>query len=100
LKNLVGSPIQPSELRSYSTANGFSRLRGKRVKPFIKRAASWRHIYGAAWLGGIGFTLSLFVTSLAFTDAASIEAAKIGILTASALSAVGAAVVLMGKRGD
>ncbi|MGH2582732.1 MAG: Na+/H+ antiporter NhaA [Anaerolineales bacterium] len=64
------------------------------------RGLSWQHIYGAAWLGGIGFTLSLFVTSLAFTDAASVAAAKIGILTASAISAVGAAVVLMRKREE
>ena len=64
------------------------------------RGLKWRHIYGAAWLGGIGFTLSIFVTSLAFTDQGSIDAAKIGILTASLISAAGAAVVLISKKED
>src|SRR3990172_8483152 len=58
------------------------------------RGLRWRHIYGAAWLGGIGFTMSLFITSLAFTDPNLVTSAKIGILTASALSAIGATLVL------
>ena len=58
------------------------------------RGLRWRHIYGAAWLGGIGFTMSLFITSLAFTDPEAVTAAKIGILVASALSAIGATLVL------
>ena len=69
----------------------FSRL-GVAAKP---RGLRWRHIYGAAWLGGIGFTMSLFITSLAFQDEDLVIAAKIGILTASALSAVGGALILL-----
>ncbi|MEP7262131.1 MAG: Na+/H+ antiporter NhaA [Usitatibacter sp.] len=48
----------------------------------------WRHVLGAAWLGGIGFTMSLFVAQLAFTDASVVAQAKLGILLASAISAV------------
>ncbi|HEY4718662.1 MAG TPA: Na+/H+ antiporter NhaA [Anaerolineales bacterium] len=59
------------------------------------RGLGWRHIYGAAWLGGIGFTMSLFITSLAFTDPDLVTSAKIGILTASALSAIGATLVMV-----
>lgn len=70
----------------------FSRL-GLVARPHGLR---WRHIYGAAWLGGIGFTMSLFITDLAFADPALILAAKLGILTASIISAIGAAVVLLG----
>ena len=51
---------------------------------------NWGHISGAALLGGIGFTVSLFITGLAFTDVPEVEAeAKIGILVASALAGVG-----------
>ncbi len=43
----------------------------------------WRHVYGAAWLGGIGFTMSLFIANLAFNEAAALSSAKLGILSAS-----------------
>ncbi|MBN1662467.1 MAG: Na+/H+ antiporter NhaA, partial [Deltaproteobacteria bacterium] len=47
----------------------------------------WRHILGAAWLGGIGFTMSLFIAQLAFINApVLVEDAKLGIFIASALS--------------
>ena len=47
----------------------------------------WRHLLGAAWLAGIGFTMSLFISQLAFSDAGLVEEAKLGILLGSALSA-------------
>ena len=44
---------------------------------------NWRMITGVGFLAGIGFTMALFITDLAFKDAAAIDAAKIGILFAS-----------------
>jgi len=44
---------------------------------------NWRHIYGAGWLAGIGFTMSLFISDLAFSDGSLVDAAKLGILVAS-----------------
>lgn len=49
---------------------------------------SWSHIIGAAWLGGIGFTMSLFIAQLAFTDEQFIVQAKLGVLLASAIAAI------------
>jgi Na+:H+ antiporter, NhaA family len=49
----------------------------------------WRHMLGAGLIGGIGFTMSLFITNLAFaSDPHHINDSKLGILTASLLSAV------------
>jgi NhaA family Na+:H+ antiporter len=48
----------------------------------------WRHVYGAAWLGGIGFTMSLFIATLAFAGSALLSSAKLGILGASLVAGV------------
>lgn len=44
---------------------------------------SWRHLHGCAWLCGIGFTMSLFIAGLAFTDPASLDLAKVAVLAGS-----------------
>jgi NhaA family Na+:H+ antiporter len=49
---------------------------------------SWRHIYGAAFLAGIGFTMSIFISSLAFVDDGFVQISKVGIFAASFLSAI------------
>jgi NhaA family Na+:H+ antiporter len=54
----------------------------------LPRGVSWRHIYGAAWLGGIGFTMSLFVGALAFGESPALALSKIGILSASVIAGV------------
>jgi NhaA family Na+:H+ antiporter len=53
----------------------------------LPAGASWRSIIGVAALAGIGFTVSIFITGLAFTDVARQNEAKVGILVASALAA-------------
>ncbi len=61
--------------------------------------ASWRELYGVAILCGIGFTMSLFIGLLAFTDPAQIAETKLAVLIGSMLSAlVGAVVLLWPKR--
>lgn len=49
---------------------------------------NWRHLTGAAWLGGIGFTMSLFIGGMAFSDPQHFEDAKLGILASSLLAAL------------
>lgn len=66
----------------------------------LPTGVQWKHLLGAAWLGGIGFTMSLFIAQLAFDDAAMIEESKLGILAGSAISAVvGLAWLLVASRG-
>jgi Na+:H+ antiporter, NhaA family len=50
--------------------------------------ASWRSLYGVAILGGIGFTMSLFIGALAFDDAARETQVRLGVLAGSLLSAL------------
>ncbi|MHB1021497.1 MAG: Na+/H+ antiporter NhaA [Acidobacteriaceae bacterium] len=49
---------------------------------------SWAHIHGAGWLAGIGFTMSLFIASLAFGYSEQDTIARIGILLASTTAAI------------
>ncbi len=49
---------------------------------------TWKEIYGAGWLAGIGFTMSLFIAGLAFGPGETLEAAKLAILCASLISGV------------
>ncbi|MBS1714006.1 MAG: Na+/H+ antiporter NhaA [Armatimonadetes bacterium] len=56
--------------------------------------ASWpdgvlpRHLIGAGFLGGIGFTMAVFISGLAFPDPARLETAKAAVLAASMVSGV------------
>jgi NhaA family Na+:H+ antiporter len=63
----------------------------------LPSGVTWRHIYGAAWLGGIGFTMSLFVADLAFGATPALALAKIGILIASVIAGVGGYLILRGS---
>ena len=61
----------------------------------LPRDVSWREIHGASWLGGIGFTMSLFIASLAFRDPALLRVAKFGIFTGSLLAGSIGSLLLM-----
>ena len=54
----------------------------------LPKGVTWRHIIGAGALAGIGFTMALFIANLAFTEAATLEVAKLGILSASLASGI------------
>ncbi len=54
----------------------------------LPSGTTWRQLYGVSWLAGIGFTMSLFIASLAFDDAGSLAEAKVGILGASLVAGV------------
>lgn len=54
----------------------------------LPNGVDWRHMTGVALLGGIGFTVSLFITSLAFQGESN-DQAKIGILLISFMAGLG-----------
>ena len=60
----------------------------------LPRAISWRHILGVACLGGVGFTISLFITELAFGEGELAHAARVGIFIGSLVAGTLGYVVL------
>ncbi len=65
----------------------------------LPAGVGWRSLHGAAVLGGIGFTMSLFIANLAFGTPLLLEEAKMGILLASLISALlGTALLLTVPR--
>jgi NhaA family Na+:H+ antiporter len=52
----------------------------------LPQDVSWKHIVGAGFLAGIGFTMSIFITLLAFTDPQIVQSTKISILLTSLLA--------------
>ena len=60
----------------------------------LPHGASWTHVVGLAAIGGVGFTVSLFVTGLAFDNPVFTEDAKIGIVVASMAAALIGSLIL------
>jgi len=54
----------------------------------LPAGVTWAQVVGAGCLAGIGFTMSLFISDLAFIDEMLITATKIGILAASLTSGI------------
>jgi Na+:H+ antiporter, NhaA family len=54
----------------------------------LSSTLNWSHILGISFLGGIGFTMSIFITNLAFDDPDVIIMSKVSILLASLFSAI------------
>ena len=76
---VIGKPIGVMLFAYLSVKTGLASL---------SQDVRWSHILGAAMLGGIGFTMSLFISELSFSDPQILDYAKIAILIGSVLSAV------------
>ncbi len=71
------------------------------VKTGIARmpeGVTWRHAYGVACLTGIGFTMSLFIGALAFDNAETLNAVRLGVVGGSLVSGVLGYIVLRGAK--
>ncbi|TDB39960.1 MAG: Na+/H+ antiporter NhaA [Actinobacteria bacterium] len=62
----------------------------------LPKGVTWRHIYGVGWLGGIGFTMSLFISGLAFRSGILQSEAKLAILVTSVVAGLGGYMILRG----
>jgi NhaA family Na+:H+ antiporter len=67
---------------------GFSWIAVKLKLCSLPEEVNWTKIYAAGILAGIGFTMSLFIAGLAFTQETLIDLSKIGVLSGSLLSGV------------
>lgn len=76
---MLGKPIGITLFSWFAVKTGIGAL---------PHAVTWRHIHGAAWLGGIGFTMSLFIATLAYDTREHLDLAKLGILGGSIVAAV------------
>ena len=65
-----------------------SKLAVKLKWAVLPEGVTWHHIYGVSFLAGIGFTMSMFISDLAFKDEEFKQIAKVGIMAASLLSAL------------
>jgi NhaA family Na+:H+ antiporter len=72
----------------------FTYLASKTLKAPLPSGVNWSHVVGVGILGGIGFTMSLFISGLSFTSAQFIEFSKLGIILASLMSALAGLIVL------
>jgi len=75
----IGKPIGIMLVCYIAVALGISAL---------PKGIKWKHLLGVGLIAGIGFTMSIFVTILAFSDVVVINHSKIAILVASLLSAL------------
>ena len=77
---VIGKPVGIVVLSAIAVAFGLCKLPSD---------LKWSHIVGAGMLGGIGFTMSIFIANLAFSNnAAEINTAKMAILGASAIAGI------------
>jgi NhaA family Na+:H+ antiporter len=76
---VLGKPLGIFGAAQAMLALGFPRLSG---------GVKWTHLLGAGMLGGIGFTMSIFISGLAFGEGPALDAAKLAVFLASAMAGV------------
>jgi NhaA family Na+:H+ antiporter len=78
---------------------GFSWLAARAGVVCLPNGAGWRSMIGIGLLGGIGFTMSLFINTLAFPHSPLLDQAKVGVLATSAIAAAAGLLVLRSSSG-
>ncbi len=88
---LIGKPLGVFAFAWGSSRLGFASL---------PAGINWAQIFSAGMLAGIGFTMSFFIAALAFGEGSMLDQSKIGILSASILSAVAGLITLYFSTKD
>jgi Na+:H+ antiporter, NhaA family len=86
---VVGKPVGVILAGVIATRTGLARL---------PRGVGWLEMGGVGLLAGVGFTVSIFVSGLAFADPEVVGSARVGILTASVISGVLGYTALVARR--
>ena len=86
---VAGKPLGILAAAALAVALGVGRL---------PAGVGWRDMAGVGFLAGIGFTVSIFIAGLAFSDPLVTDASKAGILTASLAAGVLGAAILLPRR--
>ena len=74
---------------------------GMKTKLFsLPENVTLKDVFGLSLLCGIGFTMSLFINGLAFTETYLIDSSKLGIFIGSIVSAIAGYLILKSKYGD
>ena len=76
---LVGNPLGVLGMTWLAVRLGIGQL---------PTGVAWRHVLGAGFLAGIGFTVAIFVSGIAFDDPAVVDQAKMGVFAASLVAGV------------
>lgn len=76
---LVGKPVGITAASYLAVRYGVARLPVN---------VNWQHIFGAGMLGGIGFTMSLFISGLSFVEMNYLNYSKLGVFTGSIMAAM------------
>ncbi len=89
---VIGKPVGIVLAVFAAKATGLARL---------PEGCNWVHVIGVGCLAGIGFTMSLFIGSLAFESSELTTAVRVGVITGSVISTLlGVAILLLAPRGS
>jgi NhaA family Na+:H+ antiporter len=87
---VLGKPIGILGAVAVATRYGVARL---------PEGCAWRHLTGVSWLAGIGFTMSLFIGSLAFDSPELTTSVRVGVIAGSVVSMIlGVTILVTGAR--
>src|SRR4029079_13125840 len=64
----------------------------------LPEEVNWNHVLGAGCTAGIGFTMSIFIAGLSFSDPFYLDEAKLSVLAGSFLSAVAGWIILSSRK--
>ena len=87
---VIGKPLGIVAFALLGTLTGLTRL---------PEGCNWMHVVGVGCLAGIGFTMSLFIGSLAFDSHALLAQVRVGVIAGSVIStAIGVAILMIAAR--